>query len=75
MIQELTIRNFKAIGAEQRIPLRPITLLFGPNSSGKSTVIHALLLLKHILATASWTHSAWAAARNPWTLGGFPSQA
>ncbi|MCW5755354.1 MAG: AAA family ATPase [Phycisphaeraceae bacterium] len=35
--------NFKAFGATQRVPLRPLTIIFGPNSSGKSSIIHGLL--------------------------------
>ena len=40
----LRVGNFKAFGATQTLPLKPITLIFGPNSSGKSSLIHALLL-------------------------------
>ena len=40
----LRIGNFKAFGTTQRIPLRPITLLYGANSAGKSSIIHALAL-------------------------------
>src|SRR5438128_2335743 len=36
--------NFKAFGDTQSIPIRPLTLIFGANSSGKSSVIHGLLL-------------------------------
>lgn len=46
MIREITLENFKAFGREQKIPLRPITLVYGANSSGKSTILNALLLLK-----------------------------
>ncbi|GMU83786.1 MAG: hypothetical protein AMXMBFR47_36560 [Planctomycetota bacterium] len=42
MITAIEIENFKGIGPRQRIELAPITLLFGANSSGKSTIIHAL---------------------------------
>ena len=41
-IISITIENFKCIGDAVTIPIRPITLLFGKNSSGKSTVLHAL---------------------------------
>lgn len=41
-IKSITIENFKCIGDAVTIPIRPITLLFGKNSSGKSTVLHAL---------------------------------
>jgi AAA15 family ATPase/GTPase len=43
MITAFTIQNFKAIGEEPvRIELKPITLLFGANSAGKSSIIDAL---------------------------------
>ena len=42
-ITSITIENFKCIGNAVTIPIRPITLLFGKNSSGKSTVLQALL--------------------------------
>ena len=45
----IEIENFKGIGARQTIKLRPITLLFGPNSSGKSTILQALHYLREIL--------------------------
>lgn len=38
----LRIGNFKAFADTQRIPLKPITLIFGPNSAGKSSVIHSI---------------------------------
>lgn len=50
-LSSLSLRNFKAIGpVEQQIKFRPITLLFGPNSAGKSTVVQALHYLSEILA-------------------------
>lgn len=48
MISEIQISNFKAFGPKQFIPLRPITLVFGQNSAGKSSVIQSLLLARHI---------------------------
>jgi hypothetical protein len=42
MITSIAIENFKAIRDRVAFELKPITLLFGPNSSGKSSVIHAL---------------------------------
>lgn len=41
----LTIAGFKGIKEKATIPLAPITLFFGANSTGKSTVLHALLYL------------------------------
>lgn len=44
MLTGLSIGNFKAFGKTQRVPLKPITLVFGPNSSGKSSLIHSVAL-------------------------------
>ena len=38
------LARFKAFADSQRIPIRPITLIFGANSAGKSSIIHALAL-------------------------------
>jgi len=49
-ITHLTIKNFKGIDEQGvRINFAPITLLFGPNNAGKSTVIQALLLAREVL--------------------------
>jgi len=42
MITAIEIENFKGIRDRVRIELKPITLLFGPNSGGKSTILHAI---------------------------------
>jgi AAA15 family ATPase/GTPase len=41
-ITSITIENFKSIKDKVKIDFKPITLLFGPNSAGKSTIIQAL---------------------------------
>jgi predicted ATPase len=48
-LSRIEIENFKGIGAKQVIELRPITLLFGPNSAGKSTILQALHYVREIL--------------------------
>ncbi|CUW92153.1 MULTISPECIES: AAA family ATPase [Rhizobium/Agrobacterium group] len=48
-LSRIEIENFKGIGAAQVIDLRPITLLFGPNSAGKSTILQSLHYLREIL--------------------------
>ena len=50
MLTTIEIENFKGIGSPVRIELRPITLLFGPNSAGKSTILHALHYAHEILS-------------------------
>lgn len=37
MIRSITLQNFKSFGERQEIPLEPITVLVGPNNSGKSS--------------------------------------
>lgn len=45
----LTLKNFKGVGEEgARIVFSPITLLFGPNNAGKSSIIQALHLAREI---------------------------
>jgi hypothetical protein len=48
MITAVEIENFKGIRERTRIEIRPITLLFGPNSAGKSTLLHALQLAREV---------------------------
>lgn len=49
MITAIEIENFKAIGKRQRVEIRPITLFFGPNSAGKSTILQAVHYVREIL--------------------------
>lgn len=48
-LSRIEIENFKTIGKRQAINLRPITLLYGPNSAGKSTMLQALHYVREIL--------------------------
>jgi len=38
MIHAIELENFKGVGARTRIDLAPVTLLFGANNVGKSTI-------------------------------------
>ena len=48
-ITELSLTNFRSFKKTQKIEFAPVTLLFGPNSVGKSTVLLALFYLQQIL--------------------------
>jgi hypothetical protein len=48
-ITAITIENFKGIRDAARVELRPVTLLFGANSAGKSSVVQALHYAHEIL--------------------------
>lgn len=47
-IRSITIENFKGIRDPVSVEFKPITLLFGPNSAGKSTVVQALHYAREI---------------------------
>jgi len=51
MIESIHLGNFKAFAKTQAIPVKPITLIFGANSAGKSSIIHSLALLHEALNT------------------------
>ena len=48
-ITSIGLENFKGISEYVTIPISPITLLFGANGSGKSTVLHAFLYLYELI--------------------------
>ncbi len=48
-LSRITVAGFKSIGSERSIDIRPLTLLAGANSSGKSSMMQPLLLFKQTL--------------------------
>ena len=46
MFKSIALENFKAFGRRTSIELAPITLIFGQNSAGKSSILQAFSLLK-----------------------------
>src|SRR5438128_4078351 len=48
-IRFITVSGYKSIRDEQSIEIKPLTILAGANSSGKSSMIQPLLLLKQTL--------------------------
>ena len=60
MLLELGLRNFKAFGElTQTAPLSKITLIYGPNSGGKSSIIQAILMLKQSALEAGDAATIW----------------
>lgn len=53
-ITAIELENFQAIEQRTRIELKPITLMYGPNSAGKSSVFDAIELLQIILDPAKF---------------------
>ena len=48
-IRSIAVQGFKCLAEESRIEIRPLTILAGANSSGKSTIMQPLLLMKQTL--------------------------
>lgn len=49
MIKSIKVKNFKSLNVPFELPLRNILLLVGPNSSGKSSLLQAILMLKQTI--------------------------
>ena len=71
LITAVEVENFKGIGQQVRIELRPITLLFGRNSAGKSTVLHALCYAHEILSQRNVDAHKTSLGGDQIELGGF----
>ncbi|MEM9453429.1 MAG: AAA family ATPase [Myxococcota bacterium] len=50
---ELIIRNYRSFAGEHRVELRPLTLIFGDNSAGKTALARALPLLADAVSPTS----------------------
>ena len=50
MIQRLILKNFKAFSGRTVIPFGRLTLIFGRNSSGKSSIIQSLMFLRQSMS-------------------------
>lgn len=55
LLTELRLRSFKSVGPAVRIPLKPLTLIYGRNSAGKSSLIQAILLLRQSMEAGRLT--------------------
>lgn len=71
MLTALGIGNFKAFAETQRLPIRPLTLIYGANSSGKSSVIHGLILARHAHETGDLDVHRTTVGGEAVDLGGF----
>lgn len=70
-ITKVIIENFKGIRDRVEIPIRPITLLFGANSAGKSTILQALLYFRELLERDNADADRLLASGAAIDLGGF----
>jgi len=65
MLTEFSIGNYQAFSTPQRVPLKPITLIFGPNSAGKSSLLRSLLVARHAILNGKLSKSEGAGERHP----------
>ncbi len=49
MFTSIRLRNFKPYKDSRTIPLAPLTVIVGQNNAGKSSILHAILMLKQTL--------------------------
>ena len=70
-ITTITLENFKGIREPVSVQLKPITLLFGPNSAGKSSIFQALHYLRELLERNNTDADRSIAADESFDLGGF----
>ncbi|MCY7288244.1 MAG: AAA family ATPase, partial [Cryobacterium sp.] len=63
LVERLHIENLRSFAGPHDVPLAPITLIYGPNSAGKSTIIKGLKLLMQVV------NSGRSDALRPWNEG------
>jgi hypothetical protein len=69
LLRSLTVANWKAFGAQPTtVPLAPITLVYGANSAGKSSLLTSLLVLRQSLVGNPF--QAPLLLRGPWVDAG-----
>jgi hypothetical protein len=71
MITAVAIENFKAIRERVSFDVKPITLLFGPNSAGKSSILHALHYAREVFERRNLDADRTIAGDGVIDLGGF----
>src|SRR5271165_1913390 len=49
MIRSLSLTNFKGFESLRDLEIKPVTVLCGTNSSGKSSILQSIMLLKQTL--------------------------
>ena len=70
-LKDIYVGGFKAFAEIQKIPLKKINLIYGGNSSGKSSIIHSLLLANHVINTGNFDVHYPVLSGESVDLGGF----
>lgn len=71
LFSRIRLKNFRCYEDSGNVPLRPLTIIVGPNNSGKSTLIDALLLLKQTITEGSPAASPLITKGSDVDLGGY----
>jgi hypothetical protein len=71
IIKSLTLENFKGVRDPVRIDFAPVTLLFGPNNAGKSTIVQALHFAREVLERGNTDPGRTLLGGDVMDLGGF----
>lgn len=69
MIKNVSFKNYKSFKDWQDLEIKPITVLIGKNSSGKSSIAKLLLLIEDSLKTTSEIPVKWAGYKDGIELG------
>lgn len=72
MLRDLFLDNVKGFRESHELNLAPITLLYGPNSAGKSTLLQSLMLLKQTFESADLQQPDLVVRGNIVDLGSVP---
>ena len=71
MIHAVELENFKGVCRRTRVELAPVTLLFGANNAGKSTILQALLYVSDIVNHGRADIDRTSLGGGSFDLGGF----
>ena len=70
MLTNIRLRNMKALEDTGDLAIKPLTMLIGPNSAGKSTVLQSLLMIKQTVDSRDLRNPL--AINGPWVeMGSF----
>lgn len=70
MIKKIVFKNYKAFKEEQTLELRPVTLLVGKNSSGKTSVCNLVHMLSKALSSPQDEDLPITENADPFVMGG-----
>ena len=71
MLTKIGIGNFKAFASMQYVPIKPITLIYGANSAGKSSILQSLVFTHQAMQDGNLDIHHTALGGESVDLGGF----